>query len=115
MWPFSTQLQSTPGPEATVIDAAGTERTGVNFASYDYLGLSTHTEVRAAAIEAINQYGTAYRRSADIAGKLGSVIAAAGSGGGTARTPTCCLVPHRVGGRVWRHHGLDPHQGPRRS
>ena len=58
VWPFSTQLQSTPGPEATVIDAAGTERTGVNFASYDYLGLSTHTEVRAAAIEAINQYGT---------------------------------------------------------
>jgi 7-keto-8-aminopelargonate synthetase-like enzyme len=58
VWPFSTQLQSAPGPEATVIDAAGTERTGVNFASYDYLGLSTHTEVRAAAIEAINQYGT---------------------------------------------------------
>lgn len=58
VWPFSTRLQSTPGPEATVIDAAGTERTGVNFASYDYLGLSTHIEVRAAAIEAINQYGT---------------------------------------------------------
>jgi 7-keto-8-aminopelargonate synthetase-like enzyme len=58
VWPFSTQLQSTAGPEATVIDAAGTERTGLNFASYDYLGLSTHPEVRAAAIEAINQYGT---------------------------------------------------------
>jgi glycine C-acetyltransferase len=58
VWPFSTLLQSTPGPEATVIDAAGTERTGVNFASYDYLGLSTHAEVRAAAIEAINRYGT---------------------------------------------------------
>jgi glycine C-acetyltransferase len=58
VWPFSTRIQSTPGPEATVIDAAGTERTGVNFASYDYLGLSTHTEVRAAAIEAIHQYGT---------------------------------------------------------
>ena len=57
VWPFSTQLQSTPGPEATVIDAAGTKRTGLNFASYDYLGLSTHTEVRAAAIEAINRYG----------------------------------------------------------
>ena len=57
VWPFSTELQSTPGPEATVIDAAGTERTGVNFASYDYLGLSTHTEVRAAAIEAIHRYG----------------------------------------------------------
>jgi len=57
VWPFSTQLQSAPSPEATVLDAAGTERTGVNFASYDYLGLSTHAEVRAAAIDAINQYG----------------------------------------------------------
>ncbi len=57
VWPFSTQLQSSPGSEATVIDAAGTERTGLNFASYDYLGLSTHAEVRAAAIEAINRYG----------------------------------------------------------
>jgi 7-keto-8-aminopelargonate synthetase-like enzyme len=58
VWPFSTQLQSPPGPQATVTDETGKERTGVNFASYDYLGLSTHTEVRAAAIEAINQYGT---------------------------------------------------------
>jgi 7-keto-8-aminopelargonate synthetase-like enzyme len=57
VWSFSTQLQSAPGPEATVLDAAGTERTGVNFASYDYLGLSTHAEVRSAAIDAINQYG----------------------------------------------------------
>ena len=57
VWPFATQLQSTPGPEATVLDASGTERTGLNFASYDYLGLSTHAEVRAAAIEAIHQYG----------------------------------------------------------
>jgi 7-keto-8-aminopelargonate synthetase-like enzyme len=57
VWPFATQIQSTPGPEATVLDAAGTERTGLNFASYDYLGLSTHADVRAAAIDAIHQYG----------------------------------------------------------
>jgi glycine C-acetyltransferase len=58
VWPFATQLHSPPGPEATVTDETETERTGLNFASYDYLGLSTHAEVRAAAIEAINQYGT---------------------------------------------------------
>ena len=58
VWPFATQLQSPPGPEATVTDETEKERTGLNFASYDYLGLSTHAEVRAAAIEAINQYGT---------------------------------------------------------
>jgi len=58
VWPFSTQLQSPPGPQVTVTDESGMERTGVNFASYDYLGLSTHAEVRTAAIQAITQGGT---------------------------------------------------------
>jgi glycine C-acetyltransferase len=58
LWPFSTELQSGPGPEVTVIDEAGKQRIGVNFASQDYLGLAAHAEVRAAAIEAIKQYGT---------------------------------------------------------
>ena len=43
LWPFSTELQSGPGPEVTVIDETGKQRTGVNFASYDYLGLSAHS------------------------------------------------------------------------
>ena len=58
VWPFSTELRSNPGPEATVIDEAREERTGVNFASQDYLGLAAHDAVRAAAIEAIKEYGT---------------------------------------------------------
>ena len=57
VWTFSTELQCSPGPEASVIDEARKERTGLNFASQDYLGLSAHSEVRAAAIDAINQYG----------------------------------------------------------
>jgi glycine C-acetyltransferase/8-amino-7-oxononanoate synthase len=57
VWPFSTELQGSPGPVATVIDETGRERTGLNFASQDYLGLSAHRDVRAAAIDAINQYG----------------------------------------------------------
>jgi glycine C-acetyltransferase len=58
VWPFATALQSGPGPEVTVRDEAGKQRTGVNFASQDYLGLAAHAGVRAAAIEAIKQYGT---------------------------------------------------------
>jgi glycine C-acetyltransferase len=58
LWPFSTELQSGPGPEVTVTDEAGKQRTGLNFASQDYLGLAAHPEVRAAAIEAITKYGT---------------------------------------------------------
>jgi len=57
VWTFSTELQGSPGPEACVIDEAGNKRTGVNFASQDYLGLSAHREVRTAAIDAINVYG----------------------------------------------------------
>src|SRR5580765_435231 len=57
VWPFSTELRSPPGPEATVIDESGKQRTGVNFASQDYLGLAAHTGVRTAAIEAIKEYG----------------------------------------------------------
>lgn len=57
VWPFSTELRSSPGPEATVVDEAGKERTGVNFASQDYLGLAAHEGVRAAAIEAIKEFG----------------------------------------------------------
>jgi glycine C-acetyltransferase len=58
VWPFATQLRSTPGPQATVIDEARQERSGVNFASQDYLGLAAHSAVRAAATEAIKEYGT---------------------------------------------------------
>jgi len=50
-------LQGSPRPEASVINEDGTARTGVNFASQDYLGLSAHRDVRAAVIDAINQYG----------------------------------------------------------
>ena len=57
VWPFSTEIRSSPGPKATIVDEAGNERTGVNFASQDYLGLSAHTDVRAAAIEAIKEFG----------------------------------------------------------
>jgi len=57
LWSFTAELKTSPGPEATVVDASGRERTGVNFASQDYLGLAADAGVRAAAIEAINEYG----------------------------------------------------------
>jgi glycine C-acetyltransferase/8-amino-7-oxononanoate synthase len=57
VWSFTTELRTSPGPEATVMDGTGKERTGVNFASQDYLGLAADAGVRAAAIEAIKEYG----------------------------------------------------------
>src|SRR5262249_44893045 len=58
VWPFSTELQCSPGPKVTVTNEAGKQREGVNFASQDYLGLTAHPAVRLAAIEAITKYGT---------------------------------------------------------
>jgi glycine C-acetyltransferase/8-amino-7-oxononanoate synthase len=58
VWSFATQLQSGPEPEITVVDEAGKQRRGLNFASVDYLGLVGHPAVRAAAVEAIQRYGT---------------------------------------------------------
>jgi hypothetical protein len=38
---FLNPVRSSLGPQATVIDEAETERTGVNFASHDYLASRT--------------------------------------------------------------------------
>jgi len=57
VWPFSTTIRSATAPEVTVTNEAGQTRSGLNFASQDYLGLSAHPAVREAAIEAIREYG----------------------------------------------------------
>lgn len=57
VWPFSTTIRGAPAPEVTITNEVGETRKGLNFASQDYLGLSAHPEVRAAAIEAIQEYG----------------------------------------------------------
>lgn len=62
--PFFQLHQSRSGAEAVI-----GERSYVNFASYDYLGLNQHPEVGAAAIEAIKRYGTSVSASRLVAGE----------------------------------------------
>ncbi len=46
------------GPEGILIDGSGSGRPVVSFASNDYLGLTQHPEVKAAAVAAVDRWGT---------------------------------------------------------
>jgi glycine C-acetyltransferase/8-amino-7-oxononanoate synthase len=57
VWPFMRRLGSPPGPEATVVTPEGERREYLNFGTQDYLGLTSHPAVRAAATEAVAEFG----------------------------------------------------------
>ena len=57
LWPFSRATQRGPASTCAVADDAGSEMEGVNFASQDYLSLSSHPAVSLAAVETIAGYG----------------------------------------------------------
>ncbi|CAK0764074.1 Glycine C-acetyltransferase [Azospirillaceae bacterium] len=68
LWPYSRALCETPKTSCAVIDDKGHPLRGINFASQDYLSLSSHPHIRAAAIEAITQYGVHSAGSAALQG-----------------------------------------------
>ena len=57
LWPFSRATVT--GPKSTVMaqDDSGRTMTGVNFASQDYLSLSSHPDIRTTALETVEKYG----------------------------------------------------------
>jgi 7-keto-8-aminopelargonate synthetase-like enzyme len=57
LWPFGRATEAGPRRHATVHDDGGRTMSGVNFASQDYLSLSGHPEIKAAAWAAIDDYG----------------------------------------------------------
>lgn len=57
VWPYSTTIRCAPAPEVTITNAVGETRRGINFASQDYLCLTSHPAVCEAAIDAIHRYG----------------------------------------------------------
>ncbi|MFE3323298.1 aminotransferase class I/II-fold pyridoxal phosphate-dependent enzyme [Streptomyces sp. NPDC059176] len=56
-WLYSRTLASAPRSTTRLLDTGGRELTGINLASQDYLGLSSHPEVIRAAADAIAEYG----------------------------------------------------------
>lgn len=62
--PFFREIDAREGALCTI---AGEER--INFASYDYLGLSSHPDVRAASIEAATKWGVSANASRLVGGE----------------------------------------------
>jgi 7-keto-8-aminopelargonate synthetase-like enzyme len=57
LWPYARALERANGPLTTVSDISAATREGINFAAQDYLGLSRHSRVVDAGIEAMRQFG----------------------------------------------------------
>lgn len=68
LWPFCRRFESPIGPEARIRSEDGVLTEGLNFASHDYLSLSTHPAVHEAAIAALRDYGTISGGSPGLAG-----------------------------------------------
>lgn len=57
LWPFSRSTETGVGAECAARDDAGLAFAGVNFASQDYLSLSSHPAIKAVAAETLERYG----------------------------------------------------------
>jgi 7-keto-8-aminopelargonate synthetase-like enzyme len=57
LWPFSRAMEDGPKTVCLTQDDRGLKMQGVNFASQDYLSLSSHPLIKAAAIETIERCG----------------------------------------------------------
>ncbi|GAC1418438.1 MAG: hypothetical protein NVSMB6_20540 [Burkholderiaceae bacterium] len=57
VWQYARSLEGPPHPIATVSDENGMKTRGVNFASQDYLSLSSHPAVSEAASRALRDFG----------------------------------------------------------
>ncbi|MEM9279612.1 MAG: pyridoxal phosphate-dependent aminotransferase family protein [Pseudomonadota bacterium] len=68
MWPYARSTASAPKTHCSAKTDSGIEISGVNFASQDYLSLSSHPKIKAAAIEAIQEYGVHSAGSAALLG-----------------------------------------------
>lgn len=68
LWPYAKSSAAAPAAHCIASTDTGVEIDGINFASQDYLNLSSHPEVKAAAIAAIGTYGVHSAGSAALMG-----------------------------------------------
>ena len=68
MWPYSKSTDTAPTTSCIARDDMGLTVEGVNFASQDYLSLSSHPKVKEAAIAAVKDYGVHSAGSAALLG-----------------------------------------------
>lgn len=75
VWPFSRATQQGPAATCHVVDDAGVSVSGVNFASQDYLSLSSHPEICAVAKDTVDAYGVHSAGSAALVGNTSHSVA----------------------------------------
>jgi glycine C-acetyltransferase len=75
LWPFSRATEDGPRTICSAQDDSGNRMRGVNFASQDYLSLSSHPEIKAAAIEAIERCGVHSAGSPALVGNTSDSVA----------------------------------------
>ncbi len=68
LWPYAKSTSSAPRTHCEARNDDGQAISGVNFASQDYLSLSSHPVVKDAAMEAIREYGVHSAGSAALLG-----------------------------------------------
>jgi glycine C-acetyltransferase len=68
LWPYAKSTSSAPKTQCSARTDAGERIAGVNFASQDYLSLSSHPAVKAAAVRAVDEYGVHSAGSAALLG-----------------------------------------------
>jgi len=75
VWPYARSTATAPTARCQARTDSGAPFTGINFASQDYLSLSSHPEIKQAAIEAIQTYGVHSAGSAALLGNTANSIA----------------------------------------
>jgi 7-keto-8-aminopelargonate synthetase-like enzyme/DNA-binding response OmpR family regulator len=68
LWPYSKATEQAPLSYCTARDDAGIRFSGLNFATQDYLGLSSHPEIKGVAKAVIDEYGVHSAGSSALAG-----------------------------------------------
>ncbi|MET3924311.1 aminotransferase class I/II-fold pyridoxal phosphate-dependent enzyme [Devosia sp. 2618] len=68
LWPYARSISTAPQAHCDAQSDTGEPFSGINFGSQDYLNLSSHPAVKAAAIDAINQFGVHSAGSAALLG-----------------------------------------------
>lgn len=75
VWPFSRATDFGPRTEVVAADDRGIGMQGVNFASQDYLSMSSHPAIKETAFEAIERYGVHSAGSAALVGNTTHSVA----------------------------------------
>ena len=68
LWPFSRSTDNGPATVCAARDDQGRELSGVNFASQDYLSLSSHGAIKQTAQQTIEEFGVHSAGSAALVG-----------------------------------------------